>query len=58
MGLQFNGYFISTLTLHTNTIYEANLDHKRPNGRHKTSWKYDVENDIREMDNVNGRQVT
>jgi hypothetical protein len=38
-------------------MYKANLDHKRPKGRPKTSWKDDVENDIREMDIVNWRQI-
>jgi len=56
-GLLFNNYFISISIPHTNTIYEANLDYKRPKGRPKTGWKDDVENDVREMDIVNWRQV-
>jgi hypothetical protein len=56
-GLLFDSNVISTLTVHINTIYKANLDYKRPKGRPKTSWKDDVENDIRETGIINWRQV-
>ena len=41
----------------TKKIYQASLHQNRPSERPKTRWKGDVENDRREVEIVNWKQV-